>query len=423
MPRITEAQVVRNYQNAAELYRAYGVDPEEAMRKLAPVQLSLHCWQGDDVHGFESHGALDGGIMATGNYPGRARNGDELRADYEQAFALVPGTHRINLHAIYAETNGKNIPRNELSVEHFARWIDWAKAHQHAIDFNPTCFSHPLASSGLTLSNQDAAIRKFWIEHAVACRKIAQKMGEATGQTSVVNLWIPDGYKDVPADRLSPRMRLQDSLDAIFSQTIDRRWALDALEGKLFGIGSECYVVGSHEFYQAYALKHGLMPCLDAGHYHPTETISDKISSLMLFFDRLLLHVSRGVRWDSDHVVTLDDDLRAICREVVAGDFLRRVYIALDYFDASINRVAAWTIGSRNTLRGLLIALLEPTELMRAAESAGDLTSRLALIEEAKGLPWSAVWDYYCLKNNVPVGDAWLRAVKGYETKVLAERA
>jgi L-rhamnose isomerase len=405
------------YALAQERYAALGVDTDAALAYLAQVALSLHCWQGDDVRGFENpDGELTGGIAATGNYPGKARNGDELRADLDLAYRLIPGTHRLNLHAIYAEPANKPVPRNELTADHFAAWIDWARQHNHGLDFNPTCFSHPLAADGYTLAHRDPGIRQFWIEHCIASRRIGAAFGQALGSPCVTNIWIPDGDKDTPADRLGPRQRLRDALDLVLAEPLNPAHNRDAVEAKLFGLGSESYVVGSHEFYLGYtASRPGTLLCLDAGHFHPTEVISDKISAVLLYVDELLLHVSRGVRWDSDHVVTFSDELQAIMQELVRGDFLTRTHIGLDFFDASINRVAAWVIGARNTLRALLLAMLEPTAELQALEAQGDTTARLALLEELKGMPWQAVWDAYCLRSNVPVGAAFLTEIRAYE--------
>jgi L-rhamnose isomerase len=408
---------------ARECYAAIGVNVDRALQTLARIPISLHCWQGDDVGGFENFGTtLGGGLVATGHYPGKARTPDELRADLEQAFSLIPGEHRLNLHACYGEFGGKKVDRDEITPAHFQNWIVWAKQNGLGLDFNPTCFSHPQADDGFTLSHQDKAIRRFWIEHCIRCREIGAAIGQALGQTCITNVWIPDGMKDTPADRNAPRARLTGSLDAIFKKPIPPKLNLDALEPKLFGIGSESYVVGSHEFYLGYAVSRKKLLTLDAGHYHPTEGIADKISSVLQFLPEILLHVSRGVRWDSDHVVILNDDLLAIAREIVANGFIHRVHLGLDYFDASINRVAAWTIGARNLLRALLCALLEPTDQLRAAENAGDYTTRLALQEEIKSLPVGAVWDFYCESQGVPVGDAWLAEVKRYEREVLSNR-
>jgi len=418
-----QTQVQQAYSLARERYARCGVDADKAIERLAGIPISLHCWQGDDVGGFENVEALDGGgIQATGNYPGKARTADELRADLDKAYSLIPGKHRLNLHASYAETGGRRVDRNEIAAQYFARWIDWAKARGLGIDFNPTYFAHPKADSGFTLAHQDEDIRRFWIEHGIACRKIGEHIGRALGKTCVTNFWMPDGYKDTPVDRKAPRERMRDSLDAIFAEKIDSRCNLDSVESKLFGIGSESYVVGSHEFFLGYAIRNHKLLCLDAGHFHPTEVISDKLSSVLLFLDEVLLHVSRGVRWDSDHVVILSDDLRAIAEEIVRGGYLERVHIGLDFFDASINRVAAWVIGTRNMIKALLYALLEPAKMLRDMEAANDFTARLALLEEIKTLPAGAVWDYYCLKQGVPVGMAWMDEVKAYEKTVLAVR-
>jgi L-rhamnose isomerase len=407
---------------AKERYAGLGVDVDHALKTLAAIPISLHCWQGDDVGGFENFGGtLGGGLVATGNYPGKARTPDELRADLEKAYSLIPGKHRLNLHAFYGEFGGKKVDRDEITPAHFKNWISWAKKNGLGLDFNPTCFSHPKAADGFTLSNADKGIRKFWIEHCIRSREIGAAMGNALGKTCVTNVWIPDGLKDTPADRVGPRARLAESLDAIFKKPISPKLNLDAVEPKLFGIGSESFVVGSHEFYLGYTVSRKKVLTLDAGHYHPTESISDKISSVLQFMPEILLHVSRGVRWDSDHVVILNDDLLAIAREIAVNGFEKRVHIGLDYFDASINRVAAWTIGTRNMLRALLIALLE-TPLIRTAEAAGDFTTRLALQEEAKTLPFGAVWDYYCESKGVPVGEHWLTDVKDYEKNVLSQR-
>lgn len=418
-----EKDIREAYDLARERYAGLGVDTATALDRLRQVAISLHCWQGDDVSGFEAEeGELGGGLAVTGNYPGRARTASELRQDLDKTYSLIPGTHRLNLHAIYAETGGQPVERNELRPQHFANWVDWAREKGHGLDFNPTLFSHPLAQDGFTLASADEGVRTFWIEHCIACRHIGAHFGRELGTPAVTNIWIPDGYKDRPVDRTAPRQRLKESLDAILAESIDPRHNLDAVESKLFGIGSESYVVGSHEFYLGYALRNDILLTLDSGHYHPTETISDKISAVLLYLDELLLHVSRGVRWDSDHVVTLDDDLRAITQEIVRGEFLDRVHVGLDFFDASINRVAAWTIGTRNTLRALLLALLEPIEQMRALETAGDYTQRLALLEELKGLPFGAVWDYYCLQEDVPVGIVFMDEIRSYEEQVLARR-
>jgi L-rhamnose isomerase len=431
----TEKQIRDAYDLGRDRYALLGVDTDAALAQLAQIPISLHCWQGDDVAGFENpDGELSGGIAATGNYPGKARTADELRQDLNLAYSLIPGTHRLNLHAIYAETDGRQVPRNELRPEHFSGWVDWAKANGedrprlHGIDFNPTCFSHPMADHGFTLASYDAAVRRFWIEHCIACRQIGEHFGRELGTPCITNIWIPDGLKDTPVDRKTPRHLLKQSLDTILAEKIAPRYHLDAVECKLFGIGSESYVVGSHEFYLGYAIDHNasgennLLLCLDSGHFHPTEVISDKLSAVLLYVDEVLLHVSRGVRWDSDHVVTLSDELQAIAQEIVRGDFLQRVHIGLDFFDASINRVAAWVIGTRNTVRALLLALLEPAAQMRGLEVTGDFTTRLALLEELKGMPFGAVWDFHCLQQDVPVGMGFMDDIQTYEAKVLTGR-
>ena len=419
---IAETKIQTSYDFARERYAAFGVDTEAALARLEKVAISLHCWQGDDVGGFENPGGeLSGGIAATGNYPGKARTADELRQDLDVVYSLLPGSHRLNLHAIYLEADHK-VERNEIEPRHFSAWKDWAKANRHGLDFNPTCFSHPLSADGFTLSHRDPGIRRFWVEHCIASRRIGEYFGKELGTPAVTNIWVPDGYKDSPADRQTPRRLLLESLDAVLSERVDPRFNLDAVEPKLFGIGSESYVVGSMEFYAAYALSRKILLTLDSGHFHPTETISDKISALLIYLDQLLLHVSRGVRWDSDHVVTFNDDLQAIANEIVRNDALERIHIGLDYFDASINRIAAWTIGSRNTLRALLVALLEPTAKLKQYEIEGDFSSRLAMQEEFKSMPFSAVWDYYCTKKNIPVGMDFMNVIKEYEKKELSKR-
>jgi L-rhamnose isomerase len=415
--------IEKAYEIAVTRYSGLGVDAKAVMAATAEVPVSLHCWQGDDVTGFEgADGLSGGGILATGNYPGRARNADELRSDAELAFSLVPGTKRFNLHTIYAETAGKKVPRDELTPEHFAKWIAWAKERKLGLDFNPSFFSHPMADSGYTLSSADKAVREFWIRHGKASRRIASAMGQALGTPSVNNVWVPDGSKDLPADRAAPRARLRSALDEVFSEKLPAGTIGDAVESKLFGIGSEAYVVGSHEFYMGYAIKKGLKLCLDMGHFHPTEAIADKISALLDFVPSLLLHISRGVRWDSDHVSLYSDEVRDVCREINRQNAFARVDIALDYFDASINRVAAWVIGARGLQKALLEAALEPVKLIRDAENAGRNTERLALMEEAKTLPFTAVWDKYCLDQGTPVGPDWLARVTEWEAKTQAAR-
>lgn len=417
------SRILQNFELARERYAELGVDVEKALAKLEKIKISLHCWQGDDVGGFESSDGLQGGgILATGNYFGKARTSAELRQDAEKAFSLIPGKHRFNLHAIYLDSQGKKVDRDQIGPEHFQGWIDWAKANGLGLDFNPTYFSHPKAVDGLTLAHADKGIRDFWIRHGICCRNIAEAMGKALGSPTVTNFWMPDGYKDIPVDRLAPRRRMKEALDEIFARKIDAAYELDAVESKLFGIGSESYVVGSHEFFMGYAIKNNKLLCLDAGHFHPTEGIADKLSSSSLYVKEFLLHVSRGVRWDSDHVVIWNDDLRAIAEELVRNDLLDRVHIGLDYFDATINRIAAWTIGTRAMLKSLMVALLEPIEKMRQWELDGDYTRRLAMLEELKSMPFAAVWEFYCEKMGVPVNEKWIEDVKKYEVDVLAKR-
>jgi L-rhamnose isomerase len=410
------------YTLSQETYSALGVDTEEALERLASTPISLHCWQGDDVGGFENAGAdLTGsGLAATGNYPGKARTPEELRQDLEKALSLIPATHRLNLHACYAELDGRKKERSDYGVEEFQGWIDWAKAQGMGMDFNPSFFAHPKAASGYTLSSPDKGIRDYWIEHGKACRHIGSEIGRQLGSTCVTNIWIPDGSKDLPADRKAPRLRLESSLDEIFSEKIDPKHNLDAVESKLFGIGSESYVVGSHEFYMGYAVKNQKILCLDAGHFHPTEQLADKISSVLQFIPGILLHMSRGVRWDSDHIVLLDDPTIAIMEELVRGDFLGRTHIGLDFFDASINRIAAWIIGTRSAQKALLLALLQPIAKIRQAEESGALWERLALMEEAKTLPAGAVWEEFLRRNNV--SQDWMTEVRSYEKSILSKR-
>ncbi|SDS36078.1 L-rhamnose isomerase [Paenibacillaceae bacterium GAS479] len=412
----------QSYELAREQYAKHGIDTDAILEELSRIKLSIHCWQGDDVRGFLFQDQeLSGGISVTGSYPGAARTPDELRGDLEKAFSLIPGKHKVNLHAIYADTAEK-VDLDALEPRHFQAWVDWAAEQGLGLDFNPTCFSHPKAADGFTLSHPDAAIRQFWIDHCKASRRIGAFFGETLGQPCVTNVWIPDGYKDIPADRLAPRVRLKEALDEVFSEPLDPAHNLDAVESKLFGIGSEAYVVGSHEFYMGYGLQNNKLICLDSGHFHPTETISNKLSSLSLFASGILLHVSRPMRWDSDHVVILDDELLEIGRELVRGDLLERTHIGLDFFDGSINRVAAWVIGTRSTLKALMRAMLEPVEELRRAELAGDYTTRLALAEEFKSYPFGAIWDYYCELSGVPAREAWLAEVKEYEQQVQLPR-
>ncbi len=412
---------MNRYEYAKELYANLGVNTEDALRQLSRVKISMHCWQGDDVGGFENSGSLSGGIAATGNYPGKARNFEELTSDIDMAMKMIPGTHKVNLHAIYAVTDHP-VERDALQPEHFAAWVDFAKDRGLGLDFNPTLFSHPKAANSLTLSNPDESIRHFWVEHCKRCREITEYFGKELGQLSLDNIWIPDGYKDIPADRLGPRQRLKDSLDEIFSEKLDPRYICDSVESKVFGIGLESYTVGSHEFYMNYAAKNGVLCLLDNGHYHPTEVVSDKIPSMLLFSDKLALHVTRPVRWDSDHVVIFDDELKEIAKEIVRCSALDRVLIGLDYFDASINRVAAWVVGMRNMQKALLYALLTPHAALKKLQDSGDYTSLLAMQEELKTYPFADVWDHFCEMNNVPVRQNWLSGIRRYETDVLSKR-
>lgn len=415
--------VKESFEAAKKQYEQWGVDVEAALQKLQQIPISIHCWQGDDIGGFEANPSeLSGGIDVTGNYPGKATTPEQLRSDLEMALSLIPGKHRVNLHAIYAETNGEVVERDEIEPKHFENWVAWAKKHGLGLDFNPTLFSHAKAEDGLTLSHPDESIREFWIKHCIKSRKIAEYFGKELGTPALTNIWIPDGYKDIPSDRLTPRIRLKESLDKIYAVETDEHYNLDAVESKVFGIGSESYVVGSHEFYLGYSLKNNKLCLMDTGHYHPTETVSNKISSMLLFSDKLALHVSRPVRWDSDHVVILDDELKEIGLEIVRNDATDQVLIGLDFFDASINRVAAWTIGTRNMIKALLHALLLPNAKLKQLQEEGNFTERLALMEEFKTYPFGAVWDFYCEQMGVPVRETWLENVKTYEQEVLLKR-
>ncbi len=416
-----ENNINKAYELAKESYAALGVNTEAALERLKNIRISMHCWQGDDIAGFLFKEPLSGGIQVTGNYPGAARNIAELQADIETAMNLIPGKKKLNLHAIYADTQEK-VDLDELEPRHFAGWVDWAKAHGLGLDFNPTCFSHPMAASGFTISSADERVRSFWIRHCARSRKIGESFGRALGQPCVTNFWFPDGYKDIPVDREAPRARMKSALDEVFAEPIDKRYNIDAIESKVFGIGSESYVVGSNEFCLGYAVRGGKAVCLDAGHFHPTEVISDKIPTVLLFTDELLLHVSRPVRWDSDHVVILDDELSQIAHSLVRTNLLERTHIGLDFFDASINRVAAWVIGTRSMEKALLKALLEPTQELKKLELEGNYTARLAMLEELKSYPWSAVWDYYCTKEDIPPRESWLTEVNRYEASVLSKR-
>lgn len=409
------------YEHAKETYAKIGIDTEEVLKKLAELPISLHCWQGDDVVGFENTGSLSGGIMATGNYPGKAGTPQELMADIEEVLSLLPGKYKINLHAIYAITDG-TVDRDKLEPKHFEKWVEFAKKNGLGLDINPTLFSHPLAANSLTLSNPDEKIRRFWIDHCKAMRKIGAYFGKELGITCMNNIWIPDGYKEIPADRLGPRQRLKESLDEIFSERYDKKYLIDTVESKVFGIGLEAYTVGSHEFYLNYAAKNDCLCLLDNGHYHPTEMVSDKIPSMLLFADKLALHVTRPMRWDSDHVVIFDDELKEIAKEIVRCDALDKVMIGLDYFDASINRIAAWVVGARNMRKALLFAMLLPHGELKKYQDSGNFTKMLAMSEEYKFYPYNEVWNEFCRRENVPQGEKWLEETDRYEKEVLSKR-
>lgn len=415
-------EIEKRYQTAKACYAEMGIDTDKALTALAQIPISLHCWQGDDVNGFEKDaGGTSGGILSTGNYPGRARNAEELRADLDFAFRLIPGAKRLNLHAIYLDSK-RAVERNKIEPEHFQSWIDWAKEKKTGLDFNPSYFGHPKAASNLTLSSPDKGIRNFWIEHGIACRRIAAAMGKALGTPCIMNTWIPDGFKDITVDRAAARKRLVESLDTVFAEKISPKYMRDAVESKLFGIGVESCTVGSNEFYLGYAIRNNLLLCLDSGHFHPTEVISDKISAVLLYLDEILLHVSRPVRWDSDHVVLFDDELQNIAAEIVRNN-PKRVHIGLDYFDATINRIAAWTIGTRNMQKALLAALLQPQKELAAMEKKASNSRKLALLEELKAMPMGAIYDYFCAKNDVPAGISFMDEIEDYEKNVLLKRS
>ena len=411
------------YEAAKKKYAEYGIDTEAVIAELGKASISVHCWQGDDVVGFDSKEALSGGIQTTGNYPGKARNPEELMADLDKALSLVPGAHKLNLHACYAIfENGNNADRDDLRPEHFKKWVDFANARGMGIDFNPTFFSHPKAA-GLTLSSPDEEIRAFWVRHGQACIRISEYFANETGKPCVMNIWIPDGFKDIPADRMAPRARFLKSLDEIISIPYDKSKVFVALESKVFGIGLESNTVGSAEFGMGYTLSRGLVPLMDNGHYHPTEMVSDKISSLLLFSEKLALHVTRPVRWDSDHVVRLDDETKEIAKEIVCSDRVDDIFIALDYFDASINRIAAWTMGLRNFRKAMLIAMLAPNAKLKELQNTDKFTELFMLQEELKSYPWGDVWDEYCRVCGVAVGTEWFDTVTAYENDVLSKRA
>lgn len=411
---------MKRYKDSKSVYAAYGVDTEAALASLADITVSVHCWQGDDVGGFDSPDALSGGIQTTGNYPGKARTPDELMADIDKAFELIPGKKKLNLHASYAIFDGEKADRDAIKPEHFKKWVDFAKARGIGIDFNPTFFSHPMVKDNLTLSSPDEEVRRFWVEHGKRCVEISEYFANETGFPCVMNIWIPDGYKDIPADRLSPRLRFKKSLDEILAVPYDKRKVFVTLESKVFGIGLESYTVGSAEFCLSYATKNGIVPLMDNGHYHPTELVSDKVSALLAFNDRIAMHITRGVRWDSDHVVLFDDETREIAKEIVRNDALDRVFIATDYFDASINRISAWVTGVRNVQKALLYALLEPSAKMKELQDNADFTSLMALGEEIKTLPFGDIWNEYLERQGVK--KSYLDGIKEYEKKVLVNR-
>lgn len=416
------SEVKKRYEEAKKRYAAIGVNTDEAIKKMADVKISMHCWQGDDVKGFlMPQGELTGGIMSTGNYPGAAHTPDELRQDLEKAYSLIPGKHKLNLHAIYLDTD-EEVDLNQIEPKHFTKWVEWAKKQGIGLDFNPTHFSHPMMKDGMTLSHPDKEVRDYWIEHGKRSRKIAEYMGKETGQTCINNFWMPDGMKDNPIDRYTPRKRMMEALDEIFEEKLNEEYTMEAVESKLFGLGAEAYTVGSHEFYMGYGLTRNKLICLDAGHFHPTEVISNKLSSLALFSKGIMLHVSRPVRWDSDHVVLMDDELQDIAKELVRNDLLSRTNIGLDFFDATINRIAAWVIGTRNTQKAILKAMLEPIQDLKEMELEFNFTKRIAYTEELKDFPYADVWNYFCEQNGVPVGLDWLEEVRNYEEEVLMKR-
>lgn len=411
------------YESAKNMYEQLGVDVDKAMETLQNISISMHCWQGDDVVGFDHDGPLTGGIQATGNYPGKATNPEELMQDIDMALSLIPGKHKINLHACYAIfENGEFADRDRIEPKHFVKWVEFAKKRGMGIDFNPTCFSHAMVKNNLTLSSPDEEVRKFWIRHCQACIRISEYFADELKEPCVMNIWIPDGYKDIPADRLGPRARFKASLDEILSIPYNKEKVLVCLESKVFGIGMESYTVGSAEFTMNYALQKGILPLMDNGHYHPTEVVSDKISSMLLFHDKIALHVTRPVRWDSDHVVLFDDETKEIAKEIVRNNATDRVKMALDYFDASINRISAWVVGMRNFQKALLYALLTPNELLKSWQNEENMTEIMMLQEEIKTYPFGDIWDYFCEKNNVPVRENWYDRVKKYEAEVLNKR-
>ncbi len=416
--------IKKSYQLAKEQYAELGIDTDKVLKQMDDVVISLHCWQTDDVGGFEKEGAElgGGGIQATGNYPGKAKTITQMRDDLDKVFSLLPGRQRLSLHAIYGEFEGKKVDRDKIEVKHFQGWIDWAKKRDVGLDFNCTCFSHPLADDGFTLSSRNPKIRKFWIEHTKRCREIAAEMGRQLGTPSVHNIWIPDGSKDTPVDRMGLRAILKKSLDEILTVEYPKKYLKDSVESKLFGIGSESMVVGSHDFYMGYAVANNTLITLDNGHFHPTEQVGDKISSILLYIDEILLHLTRGVRWDSDHVVTLNDELVLIAQEIIRAKALKRVNIGLDFFDASLNRIGAYVTGTRSAQLAFLFAMLEPLDMLRKFEKDGKYFERLAYLELMKTLPFGAVWDYYCMTSKVPAGRDYIEEIVRYENEVLSKR-
>jgi len=419
-----KSTIEKQYKAAKEQYATLGVDTDRVLEELNKLEISLHCWQTDDVGGFEKAGAElgGGGIQVTGNFPGKARSIEQMRADLDKVMSLLPGKQRLNLHAIYGEFGGKPVDRDKIEVKHFQGWINWAKKRGMGLDFNCTCFSHPYADDGFTLSSRNEKYRKFWVEHTKRCRMIAAEMGRQLGKPSVHNIWIPDGSKDTPVDRFTSRKILKKSLDEIFAVAYPKKYLKDSVESKLFGIGSESMVVGSHDFYMGYAISNNKMITLDNGHFHPTEQVGDKISSILLFVDEILLHLTRGVRWDSDHVVTLNDELLLIAQEIVRAGALNRVNVGLDFFDGSLNRIGAYVIGTRSAQLAFLMAMLEPTKKIAAFEKSGKNFERLAYLELMKTQPYSAVYDYYCMMNDVPTGEDYITEILDYENKVLSKR-
>ncbi len=418
-------KIEKAYEIAQRKYEEFNVDTNKVLNRLKDISISIHCWQGDDVGGFERPNAtLNGsGIQATGYYPGKARTIEELQQDLEKALSLIPGSHSVNLHAIYGDFGGKIVERNEITIDFYQSWIKWAKNQNIKLDFNCSLFSHPKANDGFTLSSKSKEIREFWVEHVKQCRKISSEIGKQLNDTCIHNIWIPDGSKDIPVNREGHRILLKESLDEILKKKYSTSQMMDSLEGKLFGIGSESFVVGSYDFYLSYAITNGTMLTLDTGHFHPTESVGDKISAIIPFLNGLLLHISLGVRWDSDHVVIINEDLTQLAEEIVRSKAMSRIHFALDFFDASINRIGAWVIGARATQKSLLYALLQPLDILREYENNGQYFQRLALLEEFKTMPFGSVWDYFCLMNNVPISKDWISEIESYENQILSKRS